>query len=135
MYDISPLPTCSTHLITSADIPQRHCANHTGNASSWKTFRQYGIQSLFSADFICWHIVYTRSQVGTLCESPTTRNVYGYVKYSFALNKQSMLMLWYSANGSHHPGRVHPSRSERMDIPKCSRCLSSKSDIAIDVST
>ena len=80
MYDTPPFPTCSTHLIISADKYQRHRANHTGNPSSWQTFCQYGIQSLFSAVFSGWYIVYTRSQVGALCESSATRNVYGYVK-------------------------------------------------------
>ena len=118
-YLITPyLFNPSDHI--SADIPQCHCANHTRDTSSWKTVCQYDIQSLFSTDFICWYIVYTRSQVGALCESPTTRNVYGYVEYTFALNKQSMLMLWYiSANGSHHTSGFHPSRSERVDIQKC----------------
>ena len=76
-------PTCSTHLITSTDKCQCHCANYTRHTSSWQTFCQYDIQSLFGADFIGWYIVYTRSQAGTLCESSTTRNVYRYVKYTF----------------------------------------------------
>ena len=78
------LPACSTYLIMPADKYQRHCANHTRHTSSWQTFCQYDIQSLFSADFSGWYIVYTRSQVGTLCESSTTRNIFGYVKNTFA---------------------------------------------------
>ena len=84
VYDTPQFPNGLTHLITSADKHQCHCANYTRDTSSWQTVCQYDIQSLFGADFIGWYIVYTRSQVGTLCESSTSRNVYGYVKYTFA---------------------------------------------------
>jgi hypothetical protein len=81
-----------------ADKYQRHCANHTRNTSSRQTFHQHDIQSLFGADFSGWYIVYTRSQVGTLCESSTTRNVYGYVeKNTFRPPKTVglLMLLWY----------------------------------------
>ena len=85
VYVAPSLPFRSTHLIISVDIPQRHCANSTRHSSSWQPSCQYDIQGLLGADFIGWYVVCTRSQAGTLCESPTTRNVYGYVKFTSAL--------------------------------------------------
>jgi hypothetical protein len=79
------------HLTLSVDKHQRHCANHTRNTSSWQTFCQYDIQSLFGADFSGWYIVYARSQVGTLCESSATLNLYGYVKYILPPNNNGCL--------------------------------------------
>jgi hypothetical protein len=99
------------YLIMPADKHQRHCANHTRNTSSWQTFCQHDIQSLFGADVSGWYIVYARSQVGTLCESSTTRNVSRYVKKNaFApLITMDTDVMVYSAIDIHYPSGVYPS--------------------------
>ena len=69
-------------IIISADKHQRHCTNCStiipgtllpGESFSNMIFKAYSL-----------HIVFARSQVGTLCENSTTLDVYGYVKYIIA---------------------------------------------------
>jgi hypothetical protein len=61
------------------DIFEHFGTNNTGDASTRKSVHEYGFQSILCADIDGSYLICSRFEIGTLCQSSTSGNIFWYV--------------------------------------------------------
>ena len=62
---------------TITDFSECSRGDYFGVVVTWQSGRKHGVQGVFSADAFTSNIFFAGSQVGTLCQSSTSCDIFG----------------------------------------------------------